>query len=128
MFPGALEGRIQHLVLFCVFSMTLVVTPWLSLDPINLPKFLILGVCGFAAIGSVAPYLKQLAKAEARIVLWGVIFFVASLVAVSLFSGAGIWAQFYGARGRNTGLLSNLRIASTTSATWPKQRVCLPVP
>ncbi len=111
MFPRALERRIQHLVLFCVFSMTLVITPGLSLDPINLPKFLILGISGFAAIGNLLPYLKRLASTEAKLLVYSLLFFLATLVIVFFMSGSGIWSQLYGSYGRNTGLLAYIGLA-----------------
>ncbi len=111
MFPGALERRVQYLVLFCALAMTLVVTPWLSLDPINLPKFLILGTCGFAAIGNLAPYLKRMINSEARLLAYAVMLFLASLLVVFVFSGSGTWSQVYGAYGRNTGLLAYVGLA-----------------
>ena len=110
-FPGALERRIQYLVMFCVFSMTLVVTPWLSLDPINLPKFLILGTCGFAVIGNLAPYLKRMINSEAKLLAYSVLLFLLSLLVVFFLSGPGTWSQAYGAYGRNTGLLTYVGLA-----------------
>jgi O-antigen ligase len=110
-FPGALERRIQYLVLFCALAMTLVVTPWLSLDPINLPKFLVLGTCGFAAIGNLAPYLKQMIYSEARFLVYSVLLFLLSLLMVFFLSGSGTWSQVYGAYGRNTGLLAYAGLA-----------------
>ncbi len=111
MFPGALERRIQYLVLFCAFSMTLVVTPWLSLDPINLPKFLILGTCGFAAIGNLTPYLKHMIHSEDRSLAYAVLFFLIILMVACFFSDSGMWSQVYGAFGRNTGLLAYVSLA-----------------
>ena len=111
MFPGALERRIQYLVLFCVFSMTLVVTPWLSLDPINLPKFLILGTCGFAVLGNLAPYLKRMINSEAKLLVYSVLLYLLSLLVVFFLSGSGTWSQLYGAYGRNTGLLAYVGLA-----------------
>ncbi len=111
MFPKALERRIQVLVLFCVLSMTLLVTPWLSLDPINLPKFLILGICGFAAIGNLLPYFKRMANSNGKWLIYFVTFFFISLVIVFFMSGSGFWPQVYGAYGRNTGLLAYLGLA-----------------
>jgi len=86
--------------------MTLVVTPWISLDPINLPKFLILGTCGFAAIGNLALYLKRMINSEAKLLAYSVLLFLLSLLVVFFLSGSGIWSQVYGAYGRNTGLLA----------------------
>ena len=111
MFPRALERRLQNLVLFCVLAMTLVVTPRLSLDPINLPKFLILGTCGFAALGNLAPYLKRMINSEARLLVYSVLLFLLSLSVVFLLSGSGTWSQVYGAYGRNTGLLAYVGLA-----------------
>jgi len=110
-FPRALERRIQHIVLFCVFSMTLVITPILSLDPINLPKFLVLGISGFAAIGILLPYLKRLASSEAKPLVYSLLFFLVSLVIVIFMSGSGFWPQLYGSYGRNTGLLAYIGLA-----------------
>ncbi len=111
MFPGILERRIQLLVLACVLSMTLLVTPWLSLDPINLPKFLILGICGFAAIGNLSPYLMRMANSEGKLLVYSILFFLTSLIIVFFMSGSGFWAQVYGAYGRNTGLLAYLGLS-----------------
>ena len=111
MFPRVLERRIQYLVLFCALAMTLVVTPWVSLDPINLPKFLVLVTCGFAAIGNLAPYLKRMINSEARLLVYAVLFFLLSLLVVFFLSGSGTWSQVYGAYGRNTGLLAYLGLA-----------------
>jgi O-antigen ligase len=110
-FPGILERRIQLLVLACVLSMTLLVTPWLSLDPINLPKFLILGICGFAAIGNLSPYLMRMANSEGKLLVYSILFFLTSLIIVFFMSGSGFWAQVYGAYGRNTGLLAYLGLS-----------------
>jgi O-antigen ligase len=110
-FPGALERRIQYLVLFCVLSMTLVVTPWANLDPINLPKFVILGTCGFVAIGNVFPFLKSMIKSEARVLTYGVLLFLLVLIIAFLFGDAGMWAQVYGVYGRNTGLVAYVGLA-----------------
>ena len=111
MLPGVLERRIQNLVLFCLLAITLVVTPWSSLDPINLPKFLILGACGFAALGNLAPYLKQMIQSEAKFLVYSVLLFLLSLLVVFLLSGSGTWSQVYGAYGRNTGLLGYVGLA-----------------
>lgn len=110
-FPGALDRRIQYLVLFCVLAMTLVVTPWANLDPINLPKFLILGISGFAAIGNLAPYVKLMMDSDARLLTYAIFFFLFALVLVFFMSDADKWAQIYGAYGRNTGLLAYVGLA-----------------
>ena len=91
--------------------MTLVVTPWISLDPINLPKFVILGTCGFAAIGNLAPYVKRMINSEARNLAFSVMAFLIVLLLVLFTSDANVWAQVFGAYGRNTGLLAYIGLA-----------------
>ncbi len=108
MFTGALNRRVQNIVLFCVFAMTLLVTPWMNLDPINLPKFLVLVVSGFALLGNLAPYLNRLVQSEARLIVYFGSFFILSLLIV--FAGNGSLLQVYGSYGRNTGLLAYLAL------------------
>jgi O-antigen ligase len=86
--------------------MTVIITPWLSLDPINIPKFLILGICSFVAIGNLLPFLKMMFKSDAKLLIYSVLFFLVYLIIVVLMSGSGVWPQIYGEYGRNTGLLA----------------------
>ncbi len=108
MFTGALNRRVQNIVLFCVFAMTLLVTPWMNLDPINLPKFLILVVCGFALLGNLAPYMNRLVKSETRLIVYSGLFFIVALLLVFIINGS--YLQVYGSYGRNTGLLAYLAL------------------
>ena len=107
---SALERRIQSLVIFCVVVMTLIVTPWMNLDPINLPKFLVLVVCGLALLGNLAPSVKRLVASEAKVLVVAVLVFVVGLLVSFFVSGAGVLPQAYGAYGRNTGLLTYLSL------------------
>jgi O-antigen ligase len=91
--------------------MTLIVTPWISLDPINLPKFVILGTCGFAALGNFAPYLKHMINSQARNLTLSVMAFVLVLILVLCTSDANVWAQIFGAYGRNTGLVAYMGLS-----------------
>lgn len=115
MLVATLERRVQNLVLFALLGMTLVVTPWMNLDPINLPKYLILVVTGLALIGNLAPYLKQVLGAELRILVSGALSFLLALVIV-FFVNFGGSNQLHGAYGRNTGLLSYATLVIFLSA------------
>ncbi len=108
MFVGAVNRRVQNIILACVFVVTLLVTPWANLDPINLPKFLVLVVCGFALLGNLLPYLSRLVKSDASLVVYFGLFFVLALLIVFIANGS--WLQVYGSYGRNTGLLSYLSL------------------
>lgn len=106
MIPVSVQRRAQNLILFTVCSITLIVSPWLTIDAVNLPKFLILGTFSMTVVGTLAPYAKQISNSGARVTLNAVLFFIFSLVVVCFASGAGIWTQVYGTRGRNTGLIT----------------------
>lgn len=108
MFTEALNRRVQNIILSCVLTMTLIVTPWMNLDPINIPKFLVLVVSGFALSGNLIPYLNRLIKSEARLVVYFGLLFIVSLLLVFVVNGS--FLQIYGAYGRNTGLLAYLSL------------------
>ena len=108
---SALERRTQSLALFCVVAMTLVVTPWMNLDPINLPKFLILVVSGFALLGNFVPFLSKLELSTIRLLTIFALVFVFGLLLSLFTSGADINSQLYGAYGRNTGFLAYFSLA-----------------
>lgn len=110
MLIGALQRRIQSLLLFCLVAMTLVVTPWANQDPINLPKFFLLVISGSALLGYLAPYLGKMIVSEARLLVILALLFIFGLLLSLLASGAGIYSQLYGAFGRNTGLLTYLSL------------------
>jgi O-antigen ligase len=107
---GALERRVQNLIVFALLAMTLLVTPGMSLDPINLPKYLVLVVTGLAVMGNLAPYLKPVIGPELKLVVVGVVVFLFMLVVVYLVNLGGP-NQLHGAYGRNTGFLSYAALA-----------------
>ena len=84
---------------------TIAVTPWMTIDPINLIKLLTLST-GAMAIGALilSNYLNFLYKnARASLVL--AVLFVTQLVLAFIFSSFDKTLQFFGTMGRNTGLL-----------------------
>lgn len=91
--------------------MTLIVTPWASLDPINLPKFLILVTVGFAIMGTLASSLRQLVNPEFQMFTYAITFFLIALGVVFIASDSNKWTQVYGQYGRNTGVLSYICLA-----------------
>lgn len=105
MLVAALERRVQNLILFALLGITLIVTPWMNLDPINLPKYLVLVVAGLALFGNLAPYLKRVLGSESRLIVTAGLGFLAVLIIVYLFNLDNV-NQLHGAYGRNTGLLS----------------------
>lgn len=84
---------------------TIAVTPWMTIDPINLIKLLTLSV-GALAIGSLILFnFRKYLLESAKVALALAFLFVVQLVLVSLFSPFDKSLQFFGTMGRNTGLL-----------------------
>lgn len=95
-----------------LFSITIVVTPWFSSDPINTPKFLLLTIAGTICCGLLIQNYRVLlgGNPESKILLVLSGLFVFGLVAS--FQGSDLdWReQFFGTSGRNTGLISYLSL------------------
>jgi O-antigen ligase len=89
---------------------TLIVTPWFNMEPINVPKLLVIAIFGFAAFGVLVPYVKVLFSREFRLYLFlGSLFVVQMLV--SFFSSDVPWSQqLFGTFGRNTGFVAYLSL------------------
>ena len=89
---------------------TVAVTPWMTIDPINLIKLVTLTSAGFA-IGALLFFNTSRALlVQHRLVLALSAFFALQLTLVFLFSGIDKSSQFFGTMGRNTGLLCYLSL------------------
>ncbi len=96
-----------------LFLITLAISPGLSIDPINAPKFLILTVLGVISIGLVLLNLKFSTKMD-RVRLISILMvglFTSGLV-VAFLNGETSWKeQFFGVYGRNTGFVTYISLA-----------------
>ena len=98
----ALEARISKIVFWVLLLVAVVVTPWWNLDPINLPKLLVLSAGVLFLVGNVGfAALRGLGRGQGFLYLsFVVIVFLSSLIGKRYFFG-----QFYGDFGRMTGAL-----------------------
>jgi len=90
---------------------TLVVTPWTTFDPINLPKLTAITIGGFISLAIAATHMKTIFKASFRIPILIVIVFIFDLVLVLFFAGNNFNQEFYGTFGRSTGFLAYVSLA-----------------
>jgi O-antigen ligase len=100
------EKWITWLVIFSGVVASLIITPNISLDPINLPKMLTITISGFAMLGIIFLNIKNLIKVNHKGFLLVILLFVLQLFNSILFSGSPFNQQFFGTNGRNTGLLT----------------------
>ena len=101
----------QKIALWLCALTTLVVTPGLTFDPINVPKFLVLGI-GIAILSLVLRDQFNTFSFEAHKVVITLSGFLMALMFVStLVSDSNLSTKIFGAPGRQTGLVSYLLLA-----------------
>ena len=111
MFKDATQRRIGNIVSVAVVAITVFVTPFSSLDPINIPKFWALMAFSFAALGVIAIDFKPLfTKANLVNVLPSLLLVLFMFISM-LVSSAPKTQQLFGTFGRNTGLFTYLAFA-----------------
>ena len=84
----------------------LIVTPWSTLDPINVPKFTVLVLSAGILLGLLVKNYKVVSAADNRIILLFSSIFLLFLFLAFLFSDISKVSQLFGVTGRNTGLLT----------------------
>lgn len=101
---------------------TLFVSPWNSIDPVNLPKLVALGILSSIAFALALSELHFIKRAISRGFLFALALFVIELFFALIFSPDDFGFHFYGTPNRNTGFLAYLFLtfllfASATSAS-----------
>lgn len=84
---------------------TLLITPFLSLDPINLPKMLVVVTGASLLLTYLAINFKELLKIQSALFVTSLIFVI--LLTTAILTNPAPWAdQFWGTWGRSTGYLT----------------------
>ena len=104
-------AALSKLLAWTAFLATIVVTPWYTVDPINVPKLGIISLGGFMCLGILGANRKFLGQAKFRIVLVCALLFVLDLLLVFFIAGTNPTQEFFGAYGRSTGLLAYLSLS-----------------
>ncbi len=89
---------------------SLFVSPWNSLDPVNLPKLFLLSILGFIAGGFAISRIDFLVHKRNRILVGLVLAFLVQLVLVMAVDPRTFAFKFYGTSSRNTGVLAYLAL------------------
>ena len=110
-------------VLIAVIAVTLLVTPFNSIDPVNLPKLCLLTAVAFVAAGLVLSKREFLLDKRFRAPLVLIGAFILQLILVLLADNREMSIKFYGTTSRNTGFvaylsLTFLLLASMASAGY----------
>ena len=94
-----------------VAAVTLVMAPYTSLDPINLPKLSTLAFFSILTLSLILPAIKKVIESDFRVLVILLTLFIIQIFLVLFFSGSNFEGQFYGAFGRNTGALAYISLA-----------------
>lgn len=106
MLQGTVRSKVNKVISVCALITCVIVTPNLALDPINLPKMVVLVIGAFIALGLISSSLSTLTESNYKRlgILLGV--FLLILFTSVLFSESSLTQGIYGVHGRNTGLLT----------------------
>ncbi len=91
---------------------TLAITPWATVDPINVPKLAVIALGGFITLGAFLINAKALFARKHRIVQILIGLFVLDLILVLFFAGTNPYQEFFGTYGRSTGFVAYIALAS----------------
>lgn len=90
---------------------TLIVTPAIVVDPLNLPKLLVITLGSFISLGVIAREFKTAFKSSLRFPILLTTIFILDLVLVMFLAGTNSSQEFYGTFGRSTGFLAYFSLA-----------------
>jgi hypothetical protein len=103
---------ISHLLGWTALLATLVVTPWASIDPINVPKLAVIAIGGFMVLALLMSSRKVVINKNKNVVVFISGLFVCDLLVVFLFAGSNPNQEFFGTYGRATGLVAYLALTA----------------
>lgn len=106
MLNSATSTLLGRYVLAATILVTLFVSPWNSIDPVNLPKLTLLGVLGLIAAALASSQVTYLRSRAVRPVLVAAGVFVLLLLSQLIFGTADFSFKLYGTPSRNTGFLA----------------------
>jgi len=103
--------RAQKTIVLGVSTITLIVTPWTTQDPINVGKFFLLLVMSAGILAIMLPQIRGTLRKSRTL---GLLFaaYLLDLLVVFLFAPGWKIQQLFGTEGRNTGFLTYIAFAS----------------
>ena len=101
-------ATLGKLVMWALILVTIAITPWWALDPINPIKMLAVSATAFVGLGVLTANSKTIAFGRYKVPLMLTSGFMAWQLLVFFLSGGGKLQQLFGSVGRNTGLVTYL--------------------
>ena len=101
-----MKQRLGQIVVWGAGVTTLLVTPFFSYDPINVPRFVVLFVFGLMGFFLLLIARKQWLTGKYRIVVGASVLFIVWGLIATFASGVNLTGGFFGVTGRQTGLFA----------------------
>ena len=111
------KSRIEKTILWGAGLISVAMTPFMSYEPINLPRLVILTIFGLSLILLIAIHRKELINNEHKKILLVLLSFILWSLISSVFSSLGFIDAFFGVFGRNNALLTYLMFMAFIAAT-----------
>jgi len=108
---SAINRYLGIYVLTAAITVSLFVSPWNSLDPVNLPKLFLLSILGFIAGGFTISQVDFLLAGKNRPLTGLVALFLLQLTLSMALDDRNFALRFYGTYGRNTGTLAYIALS-----------------
>lgn len=103
---------IGRIISWTAIAATLIVTPWASLDPINVPKLVVIAIGGFITLAAILANRKAMFTSGHKAVQILTGLFVLDLIVVLLIAGTNPFQEFFGTYGRATGFVAYISLAA----------------
>ena len=103
---------IGRVISWTAIAATLAITPWMTLDPINLPKLVVIALGGFITLAAILVNRKTLFTSGHKTIQILCGLFVLDLIIVLLIAGTNPLQEFFGTYGRATGFVAYVSLAA----------------
>lgn len=110
MLTKANHSALERILVLTAFLTTVLVLPWTTFDPINVPKLAVIAIGGFMAAGLLVANRSVLKESQNRLVVAIVGIFVIDLLVVLIFSGSNFNQGLFGTFGRATGFVAYISL------------------
>jgi len=119
---------LSNYVIFTSIAVSIFVSPWNSIDPVNLPKLVALGILSTIAVGLALSDLRFAKNRSSRVLMIVLILFLTQLSFALILGPGDLSFHLYGTPSRNTGFFAYLFLtfvlfstASSASTTLLKK-------
>ena len=106
------SSAISRVIAWTAIVATLAITPWATVDPINVPKLAVITLGGFITLGALLINAKTLFARKHLLIQVLIGLFVLDLIIVLSFAGTNPYQEFFGTYGRSTGFVAYVALAS----------------